>query len=69
MLKGRSLQVKMVKDEEVDDDTVAKVGTFEIKAEVVADQIKSVLMFIGGGILTYVAADTVRQVMIERAKK
>jgi hypothetical protein len=59
----------MVKDEEVDEDTVAKVGTFEIKAEVVADQIKSVLMFIGGGVLAYVAADTVRKVMIEHAKK
>ena len=67
--KNRSIQVRMVKAEEVDEDVVEKVGTFEIKAEVVADQVQSVLMTVGIGILTYVVADTLRQVAIERAKR
>ena len=68
-LKNRSLQVKMVKNDDEATDVVEEVGSFEIKAEVVADQIKSVLLFIGGGVLTYVIADTLRQVAIERAKR
>jgi hypothetical protein len=59
----------MVKNEDEIKDLAEEVREFEIKAEVVADQIKSVLTFIGTGVLTYVLADTVRQVAIERAKK
>ena len=36
-LKNRSLQVKMVKNDDEATDVVEEVGSFEIKAEVVAD--------------------------------
>lgn len=69
MFKDRSLQVKVVKHGDEPLDLVEEVRQFEVKAEVVADQIKSVLTFIGTGVLAYVLADTLRQVAIERAKK
>lgn len=69
MFKDRSLQVTMVKRPEEAVSVTEEVSSFEIKAEVVADQVKSVLWSIGGGILTYVIADTLRQVAIERAKR
>lgn len=69
MFKNRSLQVKMVKSGEETTDVVEEVGQFEIKAEVVADQVKSVLMFIGTGVIAYVAADTIRQIAIARARR
>ncbi len=69
MFKNRSLQVKMVKDGEETSDIVEEVGQFEIKAEVVAQQVKSILLYIGGGIVAYIVADTIRQVTIEEARR
>ncbi len=72
MFKNRSMQVKFVKDPTIDGDEIAaveEIGQFEIKAEVVAQQIKSILLYIGGGIVAYIVADTIRQVTVEEAKR
>lgn len=69
LFKDRSLQVRMVKNDETVLSPTQDQAQFEIKAQIVADQILNILTIVGTGVLAYVAADTVRQVAIERAKK
>ena len=69
MLKNRSLQVKMVKDADTPIETVEDIVGFEEKVAIIGHQIKGILLMVGGGVIVYIAADTLRQVAIEQVKK
>lgn len=68
MLKNRSLQVKMVKDADMPAEEIEEVS-FDEKVAIIGHQIKGILLMVGGGIIVYVAADTLRQIAIEQTKK
>lgn len=76
MFRNRSLQVKMVKDDKktaTPYDHDMEYTKFEDKVTAISDAIKSnvkkTIVVSVGAVIAYVAADTVRQVAVELAKK
>lgn len=69
MLKDRALQVKMVKNAKDETVEVDRGELFYKKANLVGCHIRNTVVSIGKTVLLYVAADTIRQVMVEHAKK
>ena len=65
MVKKRHLRVSLNKDEDQTNDDIPLWDSAQIVEETVNNVLKQALT----GVLVYVAADTVRKVIIERAKK
>ena len=67
---NRALQVKMVKADAEETPAVNQQDkTFEGKAAIVGHFLVEAVKQVGSTVLLYVAADTVRQVMVAKTKK
>lgn len=68
---NRILQVKIVKAEKVDPIKIeeGEAATFEGKMTIIGRQVERIFERAGSVVITYVLMDTIRQVMVERAKK
>lgn len=67
---NRAIQVKMVKNEK--EEAIASDHTdhhFEGKTAIIGEHLRHMIGTVGKLILLYIAADTIRQVSIEKAKK
>lgn len=69
MLKNRSLQVKMVKDEAQEYVDVDEAQVFAEKVACVASYGRDAVILVGKVVIAYIVADTIRQVAVEHAKK
>lgn len=73
MFKNRSIQVKVVKDEKMNNPYDQENETFEHRVyaagAAVKDTMKGCFKTVMAGVITYIVADTIRQVSIEIAKK
>lgn len=70
MFKNRSFQIKMIKDEKGEElEEYNPFEVFEYKVSFISDHVKENLFVLGGAVLAYVFADTLRQVAVELAKK
>lgn len=69
MFKNRALQVKMVKNDKEETPRFDRMETFLDNAATMSVFVSDVLKTVGKTVLVYVAADTIRQVMVEHAKK
>jgi hypothetical protein len=72
MFKNRAIQVKMVKNDKEDAPKPTTSDQFRVNAatmRIASLHIKNTILTIGKVVVVYVAADTIRQVMVEQAKK
>lgn len=72
MLKNRAIQVKMVKNDNGETTKPTPSDQFMVMAaatRVVSAHMQKTIVTVGKVILTYIAADTIRQVMVAKASK
>ena len=71
MFKNRALQVKMVKNEKESPQPTSsdEIQVMIAATRVVSRHVQNTIVTIGKVALAYIAADTIRQVMVEHAKK
>ncbi len=68
-MRKRVLQVKMVKNEKEEPTSPDDPDNFYKKAAFIGDYLENAFGSIGKAVLIYIAADTVRQVMVAKASK
>ncbi len=68
-MRNRVLQVKMVKPEASETLPSDQIDQFEERAALVGCYIEKTVKMVGGAVLAYIAADTVRQVMVVKVSK
>lgn len=66
---NRALQVKVVKNDKHDPATQDVEMAFEDKVDLIDEVVERTLRRIGVAVVTYVAADTVRKILVAKASK
>lgn len=69
MFKNRTLQMKMVKNDDETEIYEFDEEEFEKKASIIGRHFKDALLATGGLVIAYVFADTIRQVAINKTEK
>lgn len=69
MFKNRAIQVKMVKTDKEELAAPLNDVDFEVKVTTITNAIETSIKKLGVAVLTYVAADTFRQILIQRASR